>query len=116
MWQIIDLTNYVDPLLIDTQTVKFNLSAWLGGYSTQDDSAEISLTFTDQANQMVGNSSSIGPVLANDRGNQTSLVFCQTNGLVPAGARFVIVFVTITRFTGTTDNGAVDNIAVILYQ
>ncbi|CAF3975353.1 unnamed protein product [Rotaria sp. Silwood1] len=116
MWQTINLTNYVDSLLIDAQTVKFNLSAWLGGYTTQDDNVAISLTFANENNQIIGNRTSIGPVLANDRGNHTSLIFRQTNGFVPVGARFFTVFVLFTRLEGTTINADVDNIAVFLYQ
>jgi len=50
MWQTIDLNNYVDSGLIDTHTVKFNLSAWMGGYLVQDDNARVSLSFIDQFN------------------------------------------------------------------
>ncbi|CAF3849265.1 unnamed protein product [Rotaria sp. Silwood1] len=116
MWQTINLTNYVNSLLIDAQTVKFNLSAWLGGYSTQDDYVVVSLTFADENNQIIGNATSVGPVLANDRGDKTSLIFRQTNGYVPVGARFLTLFVIFTRREGTISNGAVDNIAVYLYQ
>lgn len=116
MWQIIDLTNYVDPFFIDSHLVNFNLSAWLGGFSNQDDNVRVTLTFTDQFNQTIGNGTSIGPVLAVDRGNVTLLVFRQTNGLVPTGSRFLTVFVTITRRSGTRNNGDIDNIAVILYS
>jgi hypothetical protein len=64
MWQTLDLANKVNPLLIDNQTVRYNLSAWLGGYGTQDDNAAVSLIFIDSNNQLVGNATIIG------RGNQ----------------------------------------------
>lgn len=115
MWQIINLTNYVSPILIDNQTVNFNLSAWLGGITNQDDNVIITLTFLDQSNQMVGNSISIGPVLAVDRGNHTSLIPLQVNGFVPIGARLLTLLVTITRVSGLQNNGDVDNIVLYLY-
>ncbi|CAF3940076.1 unnamed protein product [Adineta steineri] len=52
MWQTINLINEVSPLLIDSQTVKFNLSAWIGGCTTQDDTTIVSLTFNDANNTM----------------------------------------------------------------
>ena len=115
MWQIIYLTNYVSPILIDNQAVNFNLSAWLGGVTTQDDNVVITLTFLDQSYQMVGNSISIGPVLAADRGSHTSLIPLEANGFVPIGARSVTLLVTITRVSGLQNNGDVDNILLYLY-
>ena len=115
MWQTIDLNNYIDSYLIDNQLVKYNLSAWLGGYQNQNDCALVSLFFQDQFNQTIGNGTQIGPVLAADRGNVNSLVFRQTNGLVPIGTRFFEILVTITLASGSYNNGNVDNIKVTLY-
>lgn len=116
MWQTINLTNFVNPLLIDSQLVKFNLSAWLGGYDDQDDHVILSAAFTDQSGLVVGNSTRIGPVLASHRGDITSLVFRQTNSFVPLGARLLQVTVTLFHVNGTMNNGNVDDIAVVLYQ
>ncbi|UJR12544.1 hypothetical protein I4U23_016720 [Adineta vaga] len=100
MWQTIDLTNKIHSILIDNQTVQFNLSAWLGGYDNQNDNAEVSLTFIDSNNQIVGNCTSIGPILATNRSNISKLVFRQTNGFLPVGTRSIVVFVTINRSVG----------------
>ncbi|CAM4958000.1 unnamed protein product [Rotaria socialis] len=116
MWQTINLTNYADSALIDTGTVKFNLSAWLGGVSNQNDSATVFLSFTDQANQTIGSMTSIGPVLDTDRGGLTVLIFRQTSGLVPVGARSTSLLVTFTWGSGGYNNGYADNIGVYLYQ
>ena len=116
MWQTINLTNQVGPLLIDSQTVKFNLSAWIGGYATQDDNAVVSVTFADASMQVVGNTTSIGPVLAADRASISELLFRQASAFVPVGARSMTVLVTISRSLGTWNQGSVDNIAFILYQ
>ena len=115
MMQTVNLTNAIDPLLIDNQTIKFNLSAWLGGWQNQDDNAQVNIIFYDQANQMVGNSTTIGPVLAADRNNITSLVFRQANGFVPIGARSFITTVTMTRVVVSDDDAVADNIAVALF-
>jgi hypothetical protein len=82
MWQTVNLTGLIDPLLIDNQTVWFNFSAWIGGYANQDDNAQASLTFLNQTNQKVGNTITLGPILAAARGSITSLLFQQADGLV----------------------------------
>ena len=110
------MITYMNPLLIDSHTVWFNFSAWIGGYLDQDDNAQLSLTFFNQTNQQIGNSTTLGPVLSADRGNITSLLFRQVNGLVPIGARSFTVLATITRLFGTTNDGDIDNIALLLYQ
>ena len=115
MWQTINLTDFADPGLIDAQQVKFNLSAWLGGYSTQDDNTEVSIVFMDQANQVLVGGVTIGPVLAIDRSSQTKLLYRQTNGSVPANARQVTVIVAMTRTLGPACNSDADNIALNLY-
>ena len=116
MWQTVNLTNTIDPLLIDSHTVKFNLSAWIGGWSNQDDNAAVSVVFADQSNQIIGNRTTIGPVLAAARGSQSSLLFRQANGFVPVGTRSLTVIVTITCITPASNDGAVDNIGISLYQ
>jgi hypothetical protein len=116
MWQTVNMTSSINPVLIDNQTVRFNFSAWLGGFGTQNDNAQVSLTFINQVNQQVGSNFTLGPVLAAARGNITSLIFQQTSGFLPVGARSFIVIITITRLAGTYNDGDVDNIVVYLYQ
>jgi hypothetical protein len=117
MWQTIDLTNKVNSLLIDSQTIRYNLSAWLGGIQNQDDNAVVSLSFFDSNSQLIvmGNSINIGPIFTADRGSQSSLIYQQTDGLVPIGTRSMLVCVTLTRTTGVVNNGGIDNIALVLY-
>lgn len=116
MWQTNNLTSFADPVLIDSQTVKFNLSAWFGGYDTQDDSAAISVTFYNQTNQMVGNVTKIGPVSGAARNGSTGFLFQQATGFVPVGARSVMIMIVIVRFIGGINDGYVDNIGLYLYQ
>ncbi|CAF1049681.1 unnamed protein product [Adineta steineri] len=116
MWQAGNMTISINARLIDNQEVRFNFSAWIGGYLYQDDNAQVSLTFLNQSNQNVGNSTILGPVLAIDRDNITSLLFRQATGLVPVGARAFIVQVTMKLVAGSDNDGDVDNIALLLYQ
>ncbi|UJR17379.1 hypothetical protein I4U23_004274 [Adineta vaga] len=116
MWQFINITTSADHLIIDNQTMRFNFSAWLGGFLGQDDNAVVSLMFLDNSNNMLGNRTKIGPILAHDRGNETKLVFRSATGLVPIRTRSLHVFVKIQFSFGSLNNGYVDNIAVVLYK
>lgn len=116
MWQMSNLTMSFDPVLIDNQTLRFDFSAWIGGYVDQDDYAEVSLTFFDAANQGIGNSTTLGPVSAADRNSTTSLLFRQASGQVPVGARAFKVEVVMVRLNGTYDDGDVDNILLRFHQ
>lgn len=115
MWQTVSLANTVNPLLIDNHTVKFNLSAWIGGWSTQNDNAAVSVVFNDQANQMIGSQTTIGTVLAADRGSQSSLLFRQATDFVPIGARSFTVIVNITCVIPPSNDGDVDDIGIYFY-
>ena len=116
MWQTINLTNQVNAVLIDALAVKFNVSAWIGGLTNQDDSALLSLTFLDQSNRTVGSSVNLGPVLSIDRGSASALIFQQMNGFVPIRARLATLLVAITRANGVQNNGDIDNVAFYLFQ
>ncbi|CAF1197547.1 unnamed protein product [Adineta steineri] len=117
MWQYVNLTSSINPVLIDNQTVRFNFSAWLGGYYDQDDNVQVSLMFINQLNQAVGSTVVLGPVLAIDRGNVSKLLFRQTSGLVPTNARSLLVTATMIRTAGIAYNdGCVDNIYLYFYQ
>jgi hypothetical protein len=115
MWQTVTISGLINPSLIDNQKISYNLSAWMGGYDEQDDNAQVSLTFINQNNQQVGNAVTIGPVLAAERRNITSLIFHQTNGLVPSGTRSFMITVTMTVVMGPDNDGLSDNIALYLY-
>ena len=115
MWQSANITSQINAS-IDNQTVWFSLSAWIGGYANQDDNAVISLTFLNFINEQVGMNISLGPVWASDRGSISSLLFRQTNGIVPVGTRSFLITVTITRFAGIYNDGSVDNIILYFYS
>ncbi|UJR17945.1 hypothetical protein I4U23_004844 [Adineta vaga] len=107
MWQTVNLTNTIDPLLIDTSAVKFNLSAWIGGWSYQNDNARVS---------KLGNTTTIGPVYAADRNSTSMLLFRQATGFVPVGTRSFTVLVTIMCTDPTSNDGDVDNIGIYFFQ
>ncbi|CAF4461507.1 unnamed protein product, partial [Didymodactylos carnosus] len=110
MSQIIDLTSYSSA--IDNNMMTYNLSAWLGGITSQDDSASVSFTFLDTCYGLLGTSGTIGPVKALDRSSQTELLYRSTSGSVLPNTRYVNIQVVITRFSGSTSNGDVDDISL----
>ncbi|CAF1689248.1 unnamed protein product, partial [Adineta ricciae] len=112
MWQYVNITDSIDPSLIDNQTISYNFSAWIGGYGSQADYAQVSLTFLDQNNQKIGSIIILGPVSNVQRSNLTSLLYRQIHGLVPSGSRSCLVLVTITRVYGPTADGDIDNISL----
>ncbi|CAF3689725.1 unnamed protein product [Adineta steineri] len=116
MWQYVNMTGSIDPVLIDNQTVYFNFTAWLGGYEEQQDNAQATSTFLNQTSQQVGSSFTLGPVTNIQRSNQTSLLFRSSNGLVPVGTRSCLVMIKITIFQGTDNDGSIDNIHLHFYQ
>lgn len=116
MWQTVNMTNEIGASLIDNQTVWFNFSAWIGGFGHQNDSAQASLIFIDQSNHQVGITVTMGPILATDRDNRSALLFQQSGGVVPIGARLFRVTVTMLRTDGINNNGCIDNIAVLFHQ
>jgi hypothetical protein len=98
---------------IDSGNVKYTLSAWIGGYSTQEDSATVMLTFRDAKGASLG-STTLGPVSAAQRNSKTGLLLRSHSDTVPKGAVEGLVTITITRATGTYNDGSVDDVSLVL--
>src|SRR5260370_121778 len=77
--------------LIDQGQVNFTLSAWLGGFEAQQDSAVLTIEFRSWSNNVIGNTVQLGPVTNADRQNFTQMLFRSTNGVVPTGTRYIAV-------------------------
>ena len=109
--QTISLASYAAA--IGAGRVSFTLSGWLGGYASQDDDASLMATFKDTGGTTVM-TSAIGPVLAVDRNNTTGLLFRTVMAPVPTTARSVEVTLTMTRMSGTANDGYADNLSLVL--
>ena len=112
MSQILNLTGYMHD--IDARNVSFNLSAWVGGWHGQDDTAILSIDFLNSNYQTVGNRTSTDPVSDQQRGGATGLVFRQKTGAVPVSTRFINVTVTMIATQGPWNDGSADDICVKL--
>ncbi len=110
--QTIDLSA-LTPLLSNSQ-IKFTLSAWLGGYSSQNDNAKLTIQFLSASGQTLG-SASLGPVLAADRSNTTGLIARSTTGTLPTGTARVTVTLTMTKLEAGDNDGSADNLSLMLH-
>jgi hypothetical protein len=98
---------------IDAGTIAYDMSAWLGGYATQDDSATLVATFLGTGGATLA-TSQLGPVLAADRGNVTGFVQRASSGTVAAGTRSIRVVLSASRSAGTSDDGYADVLSLAL--
>jgi hypothetical protein len=98
---------------IDGGKVSYTLSGWLGGWEGQDDNAVISVDFQDASGSALG-TATLGPVLAADRSNTTEFLQRSTASQVPKGTRTLQVTVVMTRTEGTTNDGYLDDLSLVL--
>ena len=98
---------------IDAGSVKYALSAWLGGYSAQDDNAKVMLIFKGAGGAAISQTQ-LGPVLAAERKSKTTFLQEKTIGAVPKGARSATITLTMTRASGTYNDGEADDVSLIL--
>jgi len=98
---------------IDTGTVKYAFSAWLGGFSNQDDNATVTVTFRSKTGGNTGHAQ-LGPVLSAERKAVTGFLSKQAVGTVPKGTRSAVVTITCRRLAGTYNDGEADDVSLIL--
>lgn len=109
--QTIDVSSLAST--IDNGNLGFDLSGWLGGDGTSDDSATLSVTFGGQNSVSLG-TVNLGPVKASDRSGTKSLVFKEQKGLVPAGTRTITVGLDMNRVDGVLNDAYADNISFVM--
>lgn len=109
--QTVSLTAYSGA--IDAGTVRYTLSGWLGGFEEQADYATVTVAFVSESGATLGRAS-LGPVTPAQRKGNTGLVRQQSTGIVPKGARNVAVTIDLTRVEGTYNDGAADDLSLVL--
>lgn len=109
--QDIDLTP--DAALIGSGTVSFELSGYLGGYSSQNDYASLGVQFLAPDFSVLGGASVDGP-LAGERQNQTGLLPKSVGDSVPQQTRTARITITFTRAAGTYNDGYADSLSFVL--
>ncbi|HEY1834924.1 MAG TPA: hypothetical protein VGG08_10835 [Solirubrobacteraceae bacterium] len=109
--QTVDVSSFATAIDAGHQAV--TLSGDLGGYSTQGDNMVVTATYLNVTGGSLG-TLTIGPVTAEERKDETTLLARTTNGTVPAGTRSIQVTMTSTRLEGAYDDGYGDNIVLSL--
>lgn len=109
----------IDPEVlseITTGNAQVKLSAWIGGYSTDTDSAVVRLAFhsgLDHYSASLG-VRNLGPVSPEDRDNKTNLVLKSLTADVPPGTRSFAVWLLANHTTGAYIDAYFDNISLIV--
>lgn len=102
-----------DGSAIDSGTATYDLSGWLGGYSSQNDRAALVATFLTAAGGSLG-TAQIGPVTNSDRGNATEFLSRTATGHLPAGTRRIQLDLEFTWTAGGTTDGYADNLSLTI--
>ena len=98
---------------IDAGSVSFAFSAWIGGLSSQNDNMTVTAQFMNWSGTVLG-SSTLGPVMAAERNNDSALIQKSQSGKVPAGTRMVRVTMTANRTDGSDDDALADSLSLVL--
>jgi hypothetical protein len=98
---------------IDAGGVLATLSAYLGGYDSQEDQGKATAIFLGPVSQPLG-SLTIGPVTAENRNFTTELLPRSGVGAVPPGTRTIQVVMTARWFEGNYNDAYFDNLSLTL--
>ena len=109
--QIIDVSGAAYE--IDQGTVGYDLSGYFGGWEGQNDNAVLTVLFQDNNGNVLG-SDAIGSISASDRGNDTSLLYRDTQGFLPTDTRQIEVLLVMNRTDGSYNDGYADNLSFVL--
>jgi hypothetical protein len=109
MTQTVDVSADAGP--IDGGAATFDLSGWLGGYSSQKDRAGVTATFLGTTGASLG-TAQLGPVTARDRDGTSQFLQRTALGAIPPGTRSIKVDVTFTLTSGTITDGYADDLSL----
>jgi hypothetical protein len=110
IYQDVDLSSLAGD--IDGGGIGYRFQGWLGGYSDQNDRAEVILELFDAAGAPMM-TSTLDAVSASERDDVTGLKLRSRFGMVPPFARSARITIHFIRDAGGND-GYVDNLSLIL--
>ncbi|MEP4078026.1 cadherin-like beta sandwich domain-containing protein [Haloferula sp.] len=110
--QKVGLSSIIGP--VNTGTIGFALSGYLGGLTNQNDRCTITADFLASDDSVI-TSETLGPVTNTERGNLTGLIFRSVSGSVPTTAHAVIITQTFTRSNGARNDGYSDNLKLTFF-
>ena len=99
--------------MIDSGSLTYALSGWLGGLSGQGDSSVLGVQFQDWKGNVLG-ATTLGPLSDADRSLASALLLLTQNGNVPPGTRVIRVSLTMTRTDGSDNDGLADSLSLVL--
>ncbi|MEY2558007.1 MAG: hypothetical protein QOE34_1432, partial [Verrucomicrobiota bacterium] len=107
--QVIDLSaNAAD---INQGNVIFDLSGYFGGFSSDNDNARLSATFFNGTTSL--GLATVGHVTGKDRGSTTGLLLRRGSGIVPVNTTRVVLTQTMTRVSGSSNDGYADSLSFV---
>jgi hypothetical protein len=112
--QVVDLSGAAAA--IDTGTVSYTLSGWLGGNRLEPSEASVTVYFLSASQSQLG-AGKIGPVSIVDRKFSTVLLPRETTGTIPVGtrsARVVVTFKDCHPAGGSYNHSYADNLSFIV--
>lgn len=95
------------------QPLRYELSGYLGGWSSQVDNALLYVSFLDAQDNEIGHAV-IGPVTPADRGNQTGLFLRSASGQLPANTSSLMFSLSMERQGGGDNDGYADNLSFVI--
>jgi hypothetical protein len=97
------------------QNIAYSLSGWLGGWASQRDNALFYVQFLDASSNEIGNAA-IGPVMPEERGNETGLFYRDAAGFMPAGTSALSFWLSMERLDSSDNDGYADNLSFVLRE
>ena len=98
---------------INRGKILYELSGWIGGWEVHEDHLEITASFLDYSDKLIG-SAQIGPVTAEERNFQTCFVERSIKGILPPGVRKIMISLRATHREGETADAYADNLKFVL--
>lgn len=95
------------------QPLRYDLSGYLGGWSSQGDNALLYVSFLDAQDNEIGHAV-IGPVTPADRSDQTGLVLRSASGQLPANTSSLMFSLSMERQGGGDNDGYADNLSFVI--
>src|SRR5271165_5376388 len=112
MEQVVDVA--AASAAIDSRTVGFHLSGWLGGWRDRPERATLTAVFVDGEGKATGAPVVIADANARARNNATGLVARHLDGLVPVATRRIVVTVQFLSGMASFHNAYADNLSLTL--
>lgn len=102
-----------DAKLIASGKAKFQLSGWLGGFSSQTDYATLTVTWRAAKGKALGHAT-IGPVTPAQRHDVTGMLHRAKSGTVPKGAAQAVITLHMVRRDGEYIDGYADSLSLTI--